>query len=187
MKRILVLEGSPREKGNTALVTDWALAGLGRGLEVERVRVADQNIHGCCECGTCRSFKHKAGCGQDDDMIELYDRIVDCDLLVFTSPVFCWGVTGQLKNAVDRFLALLTGESLLRGKPLAVIITAGGDHYDGADLAVAMFRSLARFGGMNYVGHLVVAPCPERPQLRRNNGLRLKAGGFGRKLRASLD
>ncbi len=69
MKKILVLEGSPRAKGNTALVTDWVLAGLGeRGVRVERVRAADKEIAGCCECFSCISSKKKPGCSQDDDL-----------------------------------------------------------------------------------------------------------------------
>lgn len=185
-KQVLVLEGSPRQ-GNTALVTDWVLAGLGKkGVEVRRVRVCELNIAGCQECFGCRAEMRAAGCRQDDDMIELYDRIVDADLVLWTSPVFCWGVTSQLKAVVDRCFALLKGESLVKGSNWAVILTAGGDHYDGADLAVEMFRRLAEFGKANYLGQLVVPDCPEPVVLKRRTEVAELARRFGRELRRRL-
>jgi multimeric flavodoxin WrbA len=186
MKKILVLEGSPREKGNTALVADWVLDGLGRGFEVERIRVADLDINGCRECGTCWKTKGEAGCAQEDAMIDIYDKVLDCDLLVFTSPIFCWSVSGQLKTATDRLLALMFGENMLKGKRLALILTAGGDHYDGADLVVRAYRNLARFGDMRYLGQHVVAPCPDRPALNRRAALHEEARRFGKELRKRL-
>jgi multimeric flavodoxin WrbA len=185
-KRVLILEGSPR-RGNTTLVTDWVIEGLGRkGIEVKRIRVSELNIAGCQECFTCTGYKNRAGCQQDDDMLELFDLIIDSDLIIWTSPIFCWGVTSQLKAVVDRCFALLTGENLLKGSKWAVVITAGGDHYDGADLAVAMFKRLAEFGKVQYLGQYVVANCPQPRFLKRNQGIAQTARQFGRELRRQL-
>uniref|UniRef100_A0A7C1NEM6 Flavodoxin family protein n=2 Tax=candidate division WOR-3 bacterium TaxID=2052148 RepID=A0A7C1NEM6_UNCW3 len=185
-KKVLVLEGSPR-RGNTALVTDWVLEGLGKkGVEVRRVRVCELNIAGCQECFGCRAEKRRAGCQQDDDMLELYDLIVDADLVIWTSPIFCWGVTSQLKAVVDRCFALLKGESLVKGSNWALILTAGGDHYDGADLAVEMFRRLAEFGKANYLGQLVVPSCSEPGVLKRRQEVVESARRFGRELRSQI-
>jgi multimeric flavodoxin WrbA len=185
-QKILVLEGSPRQ-GNTALVTDWVLEGLGsRGIEVQRVRVCELNILGCQECFGWLEKRRTAGCQQDDDMLELYDLMVDSDLIIWTSPIFCWGVTSQLKAVIDRCFALLNGENLLKGSNWAVVLTAGGDHYDGADLAVAMFRRLAEFGKVNYLGQLVVANCPQLRVLRRQERIAEDARRFGRELRRQI-
>ncbi|MEO0077710.1 MAG: NAD(P)H-dependent oxidoreductase [candidate division WOR-3 bacterium] len=185
MKKVLVLEGSPRV-GNTALVTDWVLEGMGRGVSVERVRVCELAVHECQECFTCSRSKKTAGCAQNDAMVDLYDRIVDADLVLWTSPIFCWGITGQLKVVLDRCFALLTGEDMLKGNKWALVLTAGGDHFDGADLVVQMFLRLARFGGIEYLGQHVVAPCPDRAKLRNNTVLKKSARGFGRELAKAL-
>ncbi len=185
-KRVLVLEGSPRI-GNTAIVTDWVLKGLGRrDVLVKRVRVSELNIAGCRECFGCSTEKQEAGCEQEDDMLELYDLLVDSELTIWTSPIFCWGVTSQLKAVVDRCFALLNGENLLKGTKWAVVLTAGGDHYDGADLAVAMFKRLAEFGKVEYLGQLVVANCPEPRILKRNEQRAEEAREFGRELRRQI-
>jgi multimeric flavodoxin WrbA len=187
MKKVLVLEGSPRERGNTALVTDWVLKGLGkRGMSVERVRVPKLDLNGCQACSTCASTKGGAGCAQDDDMTGLYDRIIDCDLLMFTSPIFCWGVTGQLKLVTDRLFALMTGENMLKGKPIALVLTAGGSIFAGADLATRMYRDIAHFIGMKYLGEHIVAPCPGRQAMNRRPSYREEAKRFGKELRQRL-
>ncbi|MEO0086203.1 MAG: NAD(P)H-dependent oxidoreductase [candidate division WOR-3 bacterium] len=185
MKQILVIEGSPRH-GNTETVTNWVLAGLGRGMRTTRIRAADLNIGGCRECLACTKSRHKAGCGQHDDMLEIYERMVDADLAIFTSPVFCWGVTSQLKAVVDRCFALLTGENLLKGSRWALVITAGGDHFDGADLVVQMFSRLARFAGVELLGHYVAANCLDGKRLRTDRRVAAEARAFGRELKEAL-
>jgi multimeric flavodoxin WrbA len=185
MNQILVLEGSPR-KGNTSVVTDWVLAGMGKGNRVTRVKLCELNIHPCQECFTCTDTKNAAGCAQDDDMVELYDKMTDADLVLWTSPIFCWNVTSQTKMALDRCFALLTGEDLLKGSKWALVITAGGDAFDGADLAVQMFSRLSNYGGIKYVGQHVVAPCPDGAKLKKSVVLKTQAKEFGKELTKAL-
>lgn len=185
MKHVLVIEGSPRH-GNTETVTNRVLAGLGQGLKTTRIRAADLNISGCRECLACTKSKGKAGCSQDDDMLEIYDLMVEADLVIFTSPVFCWGVTSQLKAVIDRCFALLTGENLLKGSRWALVVTAGGDHFDGADLIVQMFSRLARFAGAKFLGQYVAANCPDGKKLRADRRIAVEASAFGRELKEAL-
>ena len=185
MNNILVLEGSPRT-GNTSVVTDWVLAGMGRGNKVTRVRLCEQHIQPCQECFTCTDTKKAAGCAQDDDMVELYDKMIDADLVIWASPIFCWNVTAQTKMALDRCFALLTGEDLLKGSKWALVLTAGGDAFDGADLAVQMFSRLSKYGGIKYLGQHVVAPCPDGMELKKSVVLKTAAKLFGKELSKAL-
>jgi len=185
MNQVLVLEGSPR-KGNTSTVTDWVLAGMGTGNKVTRVRLCELNIHPCRECFTCVKTRGDAGCVQDDDMVELYDKMVDADLIIWASPIFCWNVTAQTKMALDRCFALLTGEDLLKGSKWGVVLTAGGDAFDGADLAVQMFARFSRYAGIEYLGQHVVAPCPDGAKLKNSAVLKKQAYAFGKELTKAL-
>jgi multimeric flavodoxin WrbA len=119
-------------------------------------------------------------------MLGIYDKIVDADLVIWASPIFCWGVSSQTKAMLDRCFALLTGESLLKDSKWALVLTAGGDHYDGADLAVQAFRRLTRFAGVKYLGQHVVANCPDERKLRKNKTLEQQAREFGRELAKAL-
>jgi multimeric flavodoxin WrbA len=144
------------------------------------------NIHPCHECFNCAKTKDAAGCAQADDMADIYDKMVDADLVIWASPIFCWNVTAQTKMALDRCFALLTGEDLLKGGKWALLVTAGGDHYDGADLAVEMFKRLTTYSGIKYLGQHVVAPCPDGKKLAANATLKEGAKAFGKELAKAL-
>jgi len=52
--KILLLNGSPRPKGNTAAALDEMEAVFAaEGLETERVQVGNRVIRGCIACGKC--------------------------------------------------------------------------------------------------------------------------------------
>jgi multimeric flavodoxin WrbA len=119
-------------------------------------------------------------------MIELYDKMVDADLVIWASPVFCWNVSSQTKIALDRCLALLTGEDLLKDSKWSLVLTAGGDAFDGADLAVEMFRRFAAYAGIKWVGQHVVAPCPDGAKLKKNAAVMKQAKEFGNELAKTL-
>ncbi len=181
MHHVLFLEGSPRI-GNTSLITDWVVEGMGRTTRATRIRLMEKNIHECNECFGCAKCRTEAACRQGDDMVEIYDLMADADLVVWTSPVFCWSVSGVTKVALDRCFALLNGEGLLQDNRWALVLTAGGDPFDGADLVVQMFRRLAQYAGLKLVGEHVVAPCPDRRRLERRAEIRRAAVEFGRRL-----
>ena len=159
---------------------------MGKDSMVSRVKLCELHINPCQECFTCADTKKAAGCAQEDDMVELYDKMIDADLVLWASPIFCWNVTAQTKMALDRCFALLTGEDLLKGSKWALVLTAGGDAFDGADLAVQMFSRLSRYGGIKYVGQHVVAPCPDGMELKKSVVLKTQAKKFGRELAAAV-
>ncbi|MBM3330563.1 flavodoxin family protein [candidate division WOR-3 bacterium] len=185
MNHVLVLEGSPR-KGNTSAVTDWVLAGMGKGNKVTRVKLCELDIHPCQACLACTKTKGAPGCAQGDDMTELYDKMIDADLVLWTSPIYCWSVTARVKSALERCFALLTGEGLLKGSKWALVLTAGGDAFDGADLAVQVFARFSRYAGIEYLGQHVAAPCPDGAKLAASAALRSSARGFGKELAKAL-
>jgi len=75
--KVLMLNGSPRAKGNTALALAEMEAVFAReGIEVQTVQVGNQAIRGCIACNTCA----KTGkCVFDDVVNELADKFKDAD------------------------------------------------------------------------------------------------------------
>ena len=72
-RKILVLNGSPRENGNTAaLVKQLTIGAEEAGAEVESVRLHDLDIHPCDACDICQETGN--GCVISDDMQELYPK-----------------------------------------------------------------------------------------------------------------
>ena len=188
--KALILQGSPRKGGNTTIVCDaMAQAMTEAGAEVERLRVADMNISGCTECYACQKQAEAPGCSVDDDMTAVYQKLLAADLVVLATPVFCWGVTAQLKAALDRFYAFCKFSAqegdrfkcLIEGKSMALVVTAGGGPDDGADVCVSQFRSMVQFLRLENRGELVAAPVGGEPEtVAADEALMTRAAEFGR-------
>jgi multimeric flavodoxin WrbA len=186
--KILVIQGSPRERGNTESVVDWAMApakAAGHGVEV--VRTAELDIHGCTECFACQKETDKPGCGQKDAFASVLDKMLACDLVAWAMPVFCWGWPAQIKCVADRLYCTFKFESdpyrsLLEGKKMALIVTAGGDENDGADLCVATYDRLVEYARAVSKGRLVAGGLGDPEKTRGDVELAGKAGKFGASL-----
>ena len=98
--KVVLVNGSPHEKGCTYTALKEMADEFGRqGVETEIVHIGKAAIHGCIGCGYCR----KAGrCVFDDAVNALAEKLVEADGLVFGSPVFYAGISGQLKCFMDR-------------------------------------------------------------------------------------
>ena len=111
--KILTLHGGARKKGNTATAAGWVENELTSiGHEVESIYLFDKNIKGCLACAKCKDTPDKVACIQKDDASEILDKMVAADLVVFTSPLYFWGLAGPLKTFIDRTTGWDSGLSL---------------------------------------------------------------------------
>jgi multimeric flavodoxin WrbA len=149
-KNILVLSGSPRRGGNTEKLAVAFLEGA-EGKNVTLFRVADLKIGGCRGCGLCLRNDHT--CVQKDDMPKILDALKNADALVLASPVYYFGLTGQLKTAIDRFYALL---GTMGTKRAALLLTCGNPDVKVADATIAHFTAMSAFLGWENVGTVTV-------------------------------
>ena len=192
MMKALILQGSPRKGGNTTIVCDVVAEAMTEaGAEVETLRAADMKIGGCIECYACQKVEDAPGCSVTDDMDAVYEKILAVDIVVLATPVFCWGMSAQIKAAIDRFVAFCKCTSiqadgkfkcLVDGKSVALVVTAGGGPYDGAEVCVAGYRAMAQFMRMDNRGELVAAPVGEPQAVAADKALAQRAAEFGRSL-----
>ena len=120
MKKVLILSGSPRKNGNSDVLCDqFAKGALDAGNEVEKIRVTEKKIHPCLGCYYCKD--HGGECVYKDDMADILQKIIDCDVLVLSSPVYFYSVCAQLKMVIDRCVARWTE---IANKDLYYITTA---------------------------------------------------------------
>ncbi|MCL1985292.1 MAG: flavodoxin family protein [Betaproteobacteria bacterium] len=153
-KSLVVLSGSPRKDGNTVRLTEAFIEGAkAADKNIALFRVAGLQIGGCRGCGHC--FKHQGVCVQKDDMPPILDALRKADALVLASPVYFFGVTAQLKLAIDRFYALLElGMSVNRA---ALLLTCGNSSESAAESSVSMFRQICAYQRWEEAG-VIVAP-----------------------------
>ncbi|MCY3022733.1 MAG: flavodoxin family protein [Planctomycetota bacterium] len=164
MKTMFVL-GSPNRSGNTAKVLSWIEDELrARGHSVESVNVGDGRIAPCVACRRCKRTPDKPGCAQDDGTNDILSDMLLADVVVLASPLYCWGISAQLKALIDRAYCMLKEEgddyvSLLAGLRLALVVTGGGGVKGNLDLAVPPFRAFAKFFQCKQAGTLLVPSC----------------------------
>ena len=139
MKKVLILSGSPRKHGNSDILCDeFAKGALDAGNSVEKIRVAEQKINACLGCYYCK--EHQGECVYKDGMAELLQKIIDCDVLVLSSPVYFYSVCAQLKAVIDRCVARGTE---IANKDLQYITTAAEEEDDTMDGTLACFHGFA--------------------------------------------
>ena len=129
MKKILILNGAGKKNGNTAALIEAFKTGAEEsGNEVKEFYLHSMNIKGCLDCQGCARKPHgdPAPCVQKDDMQQIYDAYLDCDVVVFATPVSWFTISGQLKMAVDRLYAIQRSHGFDASKKETVFLMTSG-------------------------------------------------------------
>ena len=149
---VLILNGSPRKKGNTSHALQAIADGLAPRHSVESLNVYDYTFRPCRNCDACK--RNGGNCIQADDTVKIINKVTDADLVIFGSPVYWWGISAQLKDVVDKFYSR-DGESAptLRGKKKIGIVACGAETVDDPEykLISDQFHCIANFLGWEVV------------------------------------
>ena len=133
MKKIVILNGSPRRNGNTsALVKAFTQGAESAGNTVTEFFLDSMEIHGCRGCFGGHSSQ-ECPCVQKDDMSQIYPAVKESDVVVLATPLYYWNMSGQIQTAIDRLFALEEGDgNLLRGheRASALLMAAEGNGFD---------------------------------------------------------
>ena len=98
--KILMINGSPRDNGNTATaLAEMRAVFESEGIEVEYHHVGNMAIRGCTGCASC--FKTKK-CVIDDIVNTLAESLESCDGMVVGTPVYYASANGTLISLLDR-------------------------------------------------------------------------------------
>jgi multimeric flavodoxin WrbA len=98
--KVLMLNGSPRKDGNTALaLKEMQKIFAENGVDTEIVQVGGKEIRGCSACFYC--YEH-AKCVFDDIVNETAKKLEEADGLVIASPVYYASANGTLIAMLDR-------------------------------------------------------------------------------------
>ncbi len=121
--KILGINSSPRGKNSRTLkLVDAVLEGARQhGAETELVDIGAMDIQYCIGCQVCYA---EGECIQEDDLTELWAKMMRADGIVLGSPVYINGVTAQLKTMIDRLADAIHCQMLV-GKYGCAVTTAG--------------------------------------------------------------
>lgn len=99
--KVLAIGASPRKGGNSDVLLRHFCAGVNNaGIETEEIQLRDCQITPCIGCELCR----KTGeCYRfNDDMVDIYQKIIESRGLFLVSPVHNYNVTAWMKGFIDR-------------------------------------------------------------------------------------
>jgi multimeric flavodoxin WrbA len=183
-KKILVLLGSPRKKGNSAILADQ----ITKGAKSARAKVETIYLHGktvapCKACFACQK-KNSKGCSIKDDMQDIYVKLLEADAWVIASPVYWFTMSAQTKIFMDRCFALPAYQKdPFIGKRIAIAMTYGGeDPFDsGCVNALRTFQDAFGYIESQIVG-MVYGSAMDAGDIRSNKKVMDEAFDMGKKL-----
>ncbi|MBP8626929.1 MAG: flavodoxin family protein [Syntrophorhabdaceae bacterium] len=157
--KAVVLFGSPRKEGNTIQLTSAFSDVLKKKhINVRMLYLNDMNIRPCQGCHICLP----AGvCKINDDMKDIRKYMVESDLIVYASPIYWFGISAQLKTAIDRTVAFMDEKfnSRIAGKKAVTLMTCGSEDAGVFEPSLSMFRMIFDLQGLVYVGRVEATAC----------------------------
>lgn len=150
--KILVLNGSSRENGNTELLTAAMLEGISFtniNLREKHILPIDDKRH------TAEGFQPI-----DDDFHEVISQVLQHDIIIFATPLYWYGMSGLLKNFVDRWSQALRDSRYTfkddMAQKEAYVVIAGGDNPRFKALPlIQQFQYVFGFVGTTFSGYLI--------------------------------
>ncbi len=139
--KIIILNGSNRKHGATALILNELCQNLKRysDVEIDFVNVADLNLKYCVGCCKC----YETGkCIFNDDVETLSKSIGNADGIIIGSPTYASNVSGQIKVIIDRGHFVI--EQLLHNKYAISVSTY--ENYGGKDTSNILNKLLSYSG-----------------------------------------
>ena len=150
---ISVIYGGTRENGNTELLTEQAI----KGVDAETIFLCDYNIQ------PIEDKRHTKEGFQtiNDDYNSLIDQLLKHDILIFSTPVYWYGMSGTMKNFIDRWSQSLRDadypdfKKQMQEKKVFVIAVGGDDPYIKGLPLIQQFHYIFDFMGMDFQGYIL--------------------------------
>lgn len=156
MSNILVISTSLRTNSNSDLLTERLIAGAqDAGHQVEHISLKGKNLRFCIGCLVCQQTLR---CVLQDDAVWIAEKMKAADTLVFSTPIYYYEMSGQMKTLLDRMNPLYPSDYRFR-KVYLLSVAAENETYtpekavSGLQGWIDCFEK-ATFGGSLFCGEL---------------------------------
>ena len=107
-KNILIISTSLRNHSNSDMLADSFMNGVKEaGHTVEKISLRGKKIAFCNGCLTCQNTQK---CVIQDDAVEIAEKMRKADIIVFATPIYYYGISGQMKTLLDRANPLFSSD-----------------------------------------------------------------------------
>ena len=166
---ILILIGSMRKNGNTARLVQSFADGSVQNNNVEIVCVADYNVNPCIGCNSC-FVREGNKCFQDDDMVKIYEKLRNADIVVIASPVYFYGISAQLKAIVDRLHTPM--RNTFHIKKLGLLLVGAAQLPNLFDPILMQYQMVLDFFKLESIGTVLVRGVNDIGDIDGNSALK---------------
>ncbi|MFX1258624.1 MAG: flavodoxin family protein [Promethearchaeota archaeon] len=182
MKKILGVVGSPRKNGNTHILISKILeCAEGKGAITNIIFLRDLTINECDGCHSCWKGNQ---CSKNDDMNDIYPKIIESDVIIFGTPVYWYGPTALIKAFIDRFVYFNCPENRkkIRKKTAVLVIPFEEKNLETAKPLVEMFEKSFQYLEMELIEKIIVPGVGEKGEILKKEESLEKAYALGKSL-----
>jgi len=119
MKKIAIISSSLRTNSNSEILCKKCFEKLEKTNEVTYISLKNKNISFCVGCLKCQET---GKCILKDDTLEILNKVKESDVIIFGTPLYYYGISGQLKTLLDRLNPLYDTD--YKFKDIYLIVTA---------------------------------------------------------------
>ena len=170
MKKVFIVSTSLRSQSNSdALAEAFAKGAEAPGHAVEKITLADKTLHFCKGCLACLNTQ---SCVIADDAAAIAQKMAQCDVVVFATPIYYYEMSGQMKTLLDRMNPLYNSDYCFR--EVYLLATAAEKEESAMDGAVkgisgwiecfpkAALKGVVRATGVDKAGAISDQPVLEQ-------------------------
>ena len=189
-----ILFASPRKNSNTKQIVDIFIdESKNKNIKLDFINLYDKKIEPCIACRKCQETWTEFGCWYKDDVQEIFDKVMESELIVIATPIHSWYCTAPMKALLDRLVYGMDkyygeekGPSLWKGKKVILISTCGYPPAKGADLFLDGLKRYCKHSGLEFLGEHIVHDLGYKVHFM-NEDREEKARWFGRNILALLN
>ena len=104
---VIAINGGPRKSWSTVTLLESALKGAAsNGANTELIHLYDLDFKGCKSCFACKRKNYDCHglCAINDELKDVLEKILKCDVLILGSPIYFGNVTGEMRSFMERLL-----------------------------------------------------------------------------------
>ncbi|MEH7454953.1 flavodoxin family protein [Gottfriedia acidiceleris] len=149
---MFIIHGSSRENGNTEQLTNL----ITKDVAKTEVKLRHKHIK------AINDQRHETNGFQpiDDDYEEIVKEMLEHDTIIFSTPLYWYGMSGYMKNFIDRWSQSLRNKDLqfaekMKNKKMYVVIVGGDQPKIKALPLILQFKHICEFVGATLEGYII--------------------------------
>lgn len=185
MAKVLIVNGSQREKSNSRLLASYVASGASeKGHVVYVLEIGKLTIRPCRGCEACLA-PGSGGCVIEDDMTPLYPRIAAADIVILSSPIYWFNLCGQMKQFLDRCFAIAVNrdpgeQSIFAAKTFGAVFVYGDrdPFVSGCVNAIRSLQDMCAYTGAKWA-NAIYGSAYDAGEIDRDPVLLAEAKAYG--------